>query len=141
MSWPRSYVVGFPIPVENSISGHKTWGGDGGVSVRVMLFNATFNNISVISWRFEHKKQGVLDLLKYHGSLSTKNKVYSIYWYDKVCQWFDAGSLFSILGTTIPSTNKTNRHYIAEILWTVMLDTNNHKSLGHVDPDYPVSLD
>jgi hypothetical protein len=43
--------------------------------------------------------------------------------------------------TTIPSTNKTNRNYIAEILWTVMLDTNNQKSLGHLNPDYPVSLD
>jgi hypothetical protein len=124
----------------------------GGLSTKNKVYSIYWNIMAVwarktrctrsieISWRFEHEKQGVLDLLKYHGGLSMKNKVYSIYCYDKVCQWFDAGSLFSA-GTTITSTNKTNRNYIAEILWTVMLDTNNQKSLGHLNPDYPVSLD
>jgi hypothetical protein len=117
----------------------------GGLSMKNKMYSIYWNIMAVwarktrcirsieISWWFEHEKQGVLDLLKY-GGLSMKNKVYSIYCYDKVCQWFDAG-------TTIPSTNKTNRNYIAKILWTVMLDTNNQKSLGHLNPDYPVSLD
>ena len=35
--------------------------------------------------------------------------------YDKVCQWLVTGRLFS-LGTSVSSTNKTNRHYITDIL-------------------------
>jgi hypothetical protein len=42
--------------------------------------------------------------------------------YDKVCHWLAAGQWFS-LGTTVSSTNKTDRHYITEILLKVALNT------------------
>ena len=41
---------------------------------------------------------------------------------DKVCQWLAAGRWFS-LGTLVSSTNKTDRHDIAEILLKVGLNT------------------
>jgi hypothetical protein len=41
---------------------------------------------------------------------------------DKVCQWFVTGQWFSV-GTPVSSTNKTDRHDIAEILWKVALNT------------------
>jgi hypothetical protein len=41
---------------------------------------------------------------------------------DKVCQSFAAGPWFS-LGTLLSSTNKADRHDIAEILWKVVLNT------------------
>jgi hypothetical protein len=42
--------------------------------------------------------------------------------YDKVCQQLATGWWFS-LGTPVSSTNKTDRHYIAEILLKVALNT------------------
>ena len=41
---------------------------------------------------------------------------------DKVCQWFATGQWFSP-GTPVSSTNKTDRHNIAEILLKVALST------------------
>jgi hypothetical protein len=41
---------------------------------------------------------------------------------DKVCQWLSTGLWFS-LGTPVSSTNKTDRHDIAEILLKVVLNT------------------
>jgi len=41
---------------------------------------------------------------------------------DKVCQWLAAGQWFSP-GTAVSSTNKTDRHDIAEILLNVALNT------------------
>jgi hypothetical protein len=41
---------------------------------------------------------------------------------DKVCQWLATGRWFS----PVSSTNKTNRHDIAEILLKVALNTINH---------------
>jgi hypothetical protein len=41
---------------------------------------------------------------------------------DKVCQWLATGRWFSP-GTPVSSTNKTDRHYIAEILLKVALNT------------------
>jgi hypothetical protein len=32
----------------------------GGVRIRIMVFNATFNNISVISWRYTQRKPQTL---------------------------------------------------------------------------------
>ena len=43
---------------------------------------------------------------------------------DKVCQWFVKGQWFS-LGTPASSTNKTDRHDVAEMLLKVALDTIN----------------
>jgi hypothetical protein len=40
---------------------------------------------------------------------------------DKVCQWLEAGQWF-FLGTPVSSTNKTDPHYIAEILLKVVLN-------------------
>ena len=44
--------------------------------------------------------------------------------YDQVCQWLVAGQWFSP-GTPVSSTNKTDRHEIAEILLKVALNTIN----------------
>ena len=41
---------------------------------------------------------------------------------DKVCQWLMAGRWFS-LGSQVSSTNKTDRHYITEILLKGALNT------------------
>jgi hypothetical protein len=71
-----------------------------------MVFNATFNNISVpiaikvVSSNTAHGR-GVLNTTLY----------------DKVCQWLGAGWWFSP-GTPVSSTNKTDRHDITEILFT-----------------------
>ena len=43
---------------------------------------------------------------------------------DKVCQWFTAGQWFSP-GTLVSSTNKTDRHDVAEILFKMVLSTIN----------------
>jgi hypothetical protein len=42
---------------------------------------------------------------------------------DKVCQWLATGGWFSPC-TPISSTNKTDRHDIAELLFKVVLNTN-----------------
>jgi hypothetical protein len=63
-----------------------------------MVFSATFNNISDISWR-SRSWQGVVDTTLC----------------DKVCQLIAAGQWFSP-GTPVSSTNKTDRHDITEIL-------------------------
>jgi hypothetical protein len=41
---------------------------------------------------------------------------------DKVCQWLEASRWF-YPGTPVSSTNKTDRHYITEILLKVALNT------------------
>jgi hypothetical protein len=83
------------------------------------LFNATFNNISVISWQ-------LVAISSYHHS-SCEFKPRS--WWgvlnttlcDKFCQWFSPDTLVS-------STNKTNCHDITEILLKVALNTINHRA-------------
>jgi hypothetical protein len=47
---------------------------------------------------------------------------------DKVCQWLAAGQWFST-GTLVFSTNKTDRHDIAEILLIVVLNTINKQTM------------
>ena len=47
---------------------------------------------------------------------------------DKVCQWLATGRWFSS-GPPVSSTNKTDRHDIAEILLKVALNTNNPTSI------------
>ena len=44
--------------------------------------------------------------------------------YDKVCQWLATWQWFSP-GTPVSSTNKTDHHNIAEILWKETLSTKN----------------
>ena len=46
--------------------------------------------------------------------------------YNKVCQWLATGWWFSS-GTPVSSTNKTDRHDIAEIMLKVALNTNKTK--------------
>jgi hypothetical protein len=73
--------------------------------LRVMVFNATFNNISVISWQsreFESRP----------GDTSL---------WDKVCQRLAAGQWF-YLGTPISSTNQSDCHEITDILLKVALN-------------------
>jgi hypothetical protein len=67
------------------------------------VFNATFSNISAISWRpvLVVEEAGVPD---------------------KVCQWLAAGQWFS-LGTLVSSTNKTDCHDITEMLLKMTLNT------------------
>ena len=50
---------------------------------------------------------------------------------DKVCQWLPTGRWFSP-GTLVSSTNKTDRHDIAEILLKVVLNTINHNPYVYV---------
>jgi hypothetical protein len=58
---------------------------------------------------------------------------------DKVCQWFAAG-LF-IPGTPDSSTNKTDRHDIAEILLKLVLNTNQSIIIwGYPSPKTTFSL-
>jgi hypothetical protein len=47
---------------------------------------------------------------------------------DKVCQCLETGPWFS-LGTSVSSTNKTDRHDIIEILLKVALNTINQTNL------------
>ena len=49
---------------------------------------------------------------------------------DKVCQWLAIGRWFSS-GTPVSSTNKIDRHDIAEILLKVALNTTTPKPLSH----------
>ena len=48
---------------------------------------------------------------------------------DKVCQRLAKGQWFSP-GTSVSSTNKTDRHDITEILLKVALNTINHKTIN-----------
>jgi hypothetical protein len=47
---------------------------------------------------------------------------------DKVCQWLATGRWFS-LGPLVSSTNKTDHHYITEILLKVALNTINQTNI------------
>ena len=49
---------------------------------------------------------------------------------DKVCQWLVAGQWF-FLGTRVSSINKTDRHYINEILLKVVLNTITLNSIKY----------
>jgi hypothetical protein len=86
--------------------------------VRVMVFNATFNNISAILWR---------SVLLEKETRSTRWKPLTC---RNVCQWLATGRWFSP-GFPVSSTNKTDRHDITEILLKVALNiikqTNKHK--------------
>ena len=110
--------------------------------VRVMVSNATFNNISVILWlsvttdmeQVTNKLYNIM-LNRVHiepttlvvidtdctGSCKyTYHTITTIPLCDKVCRWFAAGRWFS-LGTPVSSTNKTDRNDITEILLQVVL--------------------
>jgi hypothetical protein len=90
-----------------------------GLFICLMVFNATFNNISVISW------QSVLLVEEIEGpmlwvQISIRAKCATLC--DKVCQWLATGQWFSP-GPSISSTNKTDCHEITEILLKVALNT------------------
>ena len=59
---------------------------------------------------------------------------------DKVCQWLTAGWWFSS-GTPVSSTNKTERHDIAEILLKVVFNTRTLTLLPQFKADvFPILL-
>jgi hypothetical protein len=89
--------------------------------VRVLVFNTTFNNISVISWQsvlvgiYNYLcNQSLLPLVLRRCVLDTLS--------DKVCQWLVTDRWFSS-GILVSSTNKTDCHDITEILLKVVLNT------------------
>jgi hypothetical protein len=110
-----------------------------------MVFNATFNNISVISWqsvllleetgvpRENHWLVAIIKckLLAISWCLFDEKKRNIIFSFprlttlcDKVCQWLATSRWFS-LGTPVSSNNKTDIDYITEILLKVGLNTIN----------------
>jgi hypothetical protein len=94
---------------------------------RVIVFNATFNFISVISWRlvlFEeetgvpgenHQPATSHQLTLSHYIVSNSLRYERLLAHDR---WFTPG-------TPASSTTKTGRHEIAEILLKVALNTKN----------------
>jgi hypothetical protein len=77
----------------------------------VMVFNATFNNISAKSY---------ISPLKLWVRVLLRRGVHDTTVYDKVCQRLATG-LWISLGTLVSSTNKTDCHDIAEILLKVAM--------------------
>jgi len=76
----------------------------------------TLHNISFTYIRFQ--QSDFVPFLRGQGEYG----VIAIKQYDKVCQWLAAGRWFSP-GTPVCSTNKSNRHDIAEIMLKVALNT------------------
>ena len=100
-------------------SNHKIWW----IGFDFMVFNATFNNISAISW------WSVL-LLEETGFVNYKNGCTRLAAAsDKDYQLLSHGRWFSP-GTPASSTTKTGRHDIAEILLNVALNTKDKKSIN-----------
>jgi hypothetical protein len=79
--------------------------------VCLMVFNATFNNISAISWHS----------LWIRISIRERCTTFR----DKVCQWLAPGRRFSP-GPSVSSTNTTKSHDVTEILLINVFTT--HKS-------------
>jgi hypothetical protein len=77
-----------------------------------MVFNATFNNISVILWRsfLLVEDTGVFE------SLSGRGVQHYVIKFVAKGRWFSPG-------TPVSSTNKNDRHNITEILLKVALNT------------------
>jgi hypothetical protein len=88
-------------------------------SGKVMVFNTTFNNISVILWQsvllVEETGVPIEDHWNCEFESCSWRDLLNTTLCDKVCQWLAAGWWFSP-GTPTSSTNKTDRHNITEIL-------------------------
>ena len=82
-----------------------------------MVINATFNNISVISWRsvLLVEETRVPEITTDLPQVTDSDKVYQLLAHGR---WFSPD-------TTASSTTKTGRHDIAEILLKVALNTIN----------------
>jgi len=68
-------------------------------------------------WIYNYLCNQCLSPLKGRGVLDTTLS-------NKVCQWLASGRWFS-MGTSVSSTNKTDRHDMTEILLKVSLNTIN----------------
>jgi hypothetical protein len=92
-----------------------------------MVFNATFDAISVISWRswiYNYLCNQCLSPLKFWVRAPLWQSVLDTTLCDKVCQWLTAGRWFSPW-TLVSSINKTAYHDIPAILMKVTLNTIN----------------
>ena len=109
------FVRGYPGAKIDYIKGGK-----------VMVFNTTFNNISVILWQSVLLVEETGVPIEDHWSCEFEScswrDLLNTTLCDKVCQWLTTGRWFSP-GTPVSSTNKTGRHDIAEILLKVALNT------------------
>jgi hypothetical protein len=122
------------------------------IRVRVIVFYTTFNNISVISWRsvllveetgepgenhrpvanhwqtlsycswfYNYLCNQCLSPLTLWIRILLRQGVLDTTLCDKHCQWLEAGRWFSPV-TPVSSTNKTDRHYITEMLLKMALN-------------------
>ena len=71
------------------------------------------------SWIYNYLCNQCLSPQTLRVRTSLRRDVLDTILWDKVCQWLAAGRWFS-LGTLVCSTNKTDCHDIAEILWNIM---------------------
>ena len=74
------------------------------------------------SWIYNYLFNQCLSSLTLWARIPPRRGVLNTTLYDKGCQWLAAGQWFS-LGTLVSSTNKTDRHDIAEIFLKVALNT------------------
>jgi hypothetical protein len=76
------------------------------------------------SWIYNYLCNQCLSPLTLWVRIPLRRGVFGTSLCNKVCQWLTAGRWFS-MGTSVSSTNKTNRHGITEILLKVALSTIN----------------
>jgi hypothetical protein len=76
-----------------------------------MVFNATFNNISVISWRSVLLVEETEVPGENHRLPQVTDKMYHMYWVDLTCAGFELITLV-VLGTDCIGNNKPKYHTI-----------------------------
>ena len=83
------------------------------------------------SWIYDYLCNQCLSSPKLWVCIPIRQGVLDATLYDKVCQWLATGPWFSP-GTSVSSTNKTDRHDITEILWKVTLNTINQPPIDQL---------
>jgi hypothetical protein len=86
------------------------------------LVKVDFKYNDVYPWIYNYLHNQCLSPLKLWIRIPFKQGVLDTTLCDKVCQWLAAGRWFSP-GTSVSSTNKTDRHDITEIVLKVALNT------------------